>query len=137
MTETGPLFLDCETKDGYLRMTTFAAALEPLLSDYAEWLQRNDCVPADVAYARIFRCRDLACIATLACEDGAVMLLPRRTYNGPFSKLIHTVQFELKNRWQALQNTIHGRRYDNTEEHVRDGALSDEDDIPPEEDDEE
>ena len=130
MTETGPLFLDCETKDGHLRMTTFAAALEPLLSDYAEWLQRNDCVPADVAYAKIFRCRDLACIATLACEDGMVVMTPRRTYDGPFSKLIHTALFDVKIRWQTLQNTIHGRRYDYTEEHVKDGA-------PPEEDDEE
>ena len=32
MTETGPLFLDCETKDGRLRMTTLAPALETLLS---------------------------------------------------------------------------------------------------------
>ena len=128
MTETGPLFLDCETKDGYLRMTTFAADLKPLLSDYAEWLQCNGCVPADIAYAKIFRCRDLACIATLVFEDGMVVMMPRRTYDGPFSKLIHTVFFNLKIRWQALQNALHGRCIDYIEEHVHDGTLTEEDD---------
>ena len=34
MTENTAYFLECETKDNHLSMTTFAAALAPLLRDY-------------------------------------------------------------------------------------------------------
>lgn len=127
MTESGPLFLECETKDGNLGMTTIAPCLEMLLDDYGEWLQRNERVPADVAYAKIFRCRDFACIATLVCEGGAVILQPRRAYGGPFSRLIHGAIFDLRGRWRALKCALQGREILYSEERVNDGA-------PPEDD---
>ena len=130
MTEPDVLFLECETKDGDLGMTSFSFSLAALLNDYAGWLQRNGRTHADVAYAKICRCSDYACIATLACEDGLVVLQPRRAYGGPFARLIRTALRELKLRWRVLKCVFEGRHIHFSEEHVQD-------DEPPEEDDEE
>ncbi|MBR3749640.1 MAG: hypothetical protein IKN28_07200 [Firmicutes bacterium] len=106
MKENDVYFLDCETKDKNLRMTTFSARLDDLIADFA----------------------------VLCLEDGQVILQPRRSYAGPFAKLINTVVFEAKMRWHDLQCAIHGMRIQYTEEHVGDDLPPDEDDDAPEDD---
>lgn len=120
MAENIAYFLDCETKDHTLALTSFSMSLEILLRDFSDWLRSNDCTPADVARANIYRLHDSAWVASLLMEDGAVVLVPRRAYSGPFSGLVHKALFELRLRWRFLRYSLQGRHVSFTEEHVHD-----------------
>ena len=134
MKENDVYFLDCETKDKNLRMTTFSARLDDLIADFAGWLKGNGITVADVGQPKLYRVSDMGCFAGLCLEGGQVILQPRRSYAGPFAKLINTAVFEVKMRWHDLQCAIHGRRIRYTEEHVGDDLPPDEDDDAPEDD---
>lgn len=109
MTEDITYFLECETKDKELGMSTFSARLDHLIHDYADWLQRNELSAADVDCPKIYRINDLACIATLGLEDGQVILQPRRVYSGPFAKAVNKVRFEMR----YLKRWLQTRSYEN------------------------
>ena len=117
MTENTVFFLDCETKDRDNAMTTFSARLDDLISDYAGWLQQYELTAADVLCPMIFRCSDLACVATLGLEDGRVILQPRRVYGGPFAKLVNNILFELR----FMPRRLRYRSAQETFERVHDG----------------
>ncbi len=134
MKENDVYFLDCVTKDMNLRMTTFSARLEDLIADFAGWLKGNGITVADVGQPKLYRVSDMACFAVLCLEDGQVILQPRRTYAGPFAKLVNTAVFEVKMRCHALQCAIHGRRVLYREERVKDDLPPGGDEAAPEND---
>lgn len=87
-------FLDCETKDNSLHLTSFSVHMDELIYDYAEWLRHNRITADDTELPMVYRASDLACVATLDLEDGEVFLQPRRAYNGPFAKQINGFWFD-------------------------------------------
>ena len=102
MAESTIYFLECETKDKNLGMTTLSVQLDTLISDYADWLQRNDITHDDIAFAKIFRSSDFGCIAVLDSEDGMVVLQPKRIRGGWIGKQIRRILFYLKYRLRSL-----------------------------------
>lgn len=102
MAERTLYFLECETKDKNLGMTTLSGQLDTLISDYADWLQRNDVTHDDIAFAKIFRSSDFGCIAVLDSEDGTVVLQPRRVRGGWIGKQIRRILFHLKYHLRSL-----------------------------------
>ena len=94
MSEKTLYFLDCETKDYTLHLTSFSTKLDELVYDYADWLRLNGITAEDTTRPMIHRTSDLACVATLDLEDGEIYLQPRRAYNGPFAKQINSIRFD-------------------------------------------
>ena len=103
MAESTLYFLECETKDKNLGMTSLSERLDALINDYADWLRRNEITHGDVAFAKIFRASDFGCIAVLDGEDGTVILQPRCVRGGWIGKQFRRALFHLRYTLRSLR----------------------------------
>ena len=117
MTENTAFYLECESKDRNLGMTTLSGRLQDLVRAYSEWLNRNELEPEDVAYAKIYRTLDFGCIGQLIYEGEQWVLQPKRVWEGFLGTQLRRAKFHLKYWWRSIWWAIRFRDVELTELH--------------------
>lgn len=101
-------YLECRTKDKELGMTTLSDKLEDLVKDFSKWLKRNELSPMDVAYAKIVRCSDMACVGTMTQDNGMIYFHPVHVNETVFGKTWRFIKFKIKYFWVSIWWKITG-----------------------------
>ena len=117
MAESTAFYLECESKDKNLGMTTLSGRLQDLVRDYSKWLAQNELSPGDVAYARIYRTCDLGCIGQLTYEGEQWVLQPRKVWGGFLGTQLRRAKLHLKYWLRSIWWAVRFRDVELTELH--------------------
>ena len=66
------------------------------VNDYSKWMQNNELMAGEVAYARICRCSHNACVGVMKLEDGIVYFQPRHVNDSAIGKMLRSILFRIK-----------------------------------------